>query len=279
MSYRTILVHIDTSKKVRARIDAAVKLAVANEAHLVALYSVFVAEPKSFYMMADVGPYLEELREQREAQRQELEKYFYEAVRREGIQAEWRAPEEHPNIALLLHARHADLTIAGQPDNSDPLSYIAPRFIENLLLSAGRPVLLIPYTGAPEVIGHRPMIAWDCSRAATRAVHDALPFLRRAPHSALVSINALDEDEPAVRLPGADIATTLTRHRVRVEVHALHGLPRRQIGAMLLSQAADLGSDLIVAGAYGHMRVTELVLGGVSRTLLQAMTVPVLFSH
>lgn len=279
MSYRTILVHVDTSQQARRRIDTALRLASDHEARVVAAYSVFVAEPKSFYVMAGVGEYLMQVRSQREKTRDELHEYFEENARLAGVKVEWRTPAEHPNVAMPLHARHADLTIAGQPDPDDPDAYIAPRFIENLLLSAGRPVLMIPFTGAPEVIGNKPLIAWDCSRAATRAAHDALPFLRHAKRSAVVTVASLDEEEPGARLPGAEIATVLARHGVEVDVHAIEGVPRREIGETLLSQAADLGADLLVAGAYGHMRVTELVLGGVTRKLLQAMTVPVLFSH
>jgi nucleotide-binding universal stress UspA family protein len=279
MSYRTILVHLDMGRKSRERIDVALALAQIHDARLLGIYSTYVFEPQSFYLRAEFAENLQQIRTQRTKTGKELEAYFTEAARRLDVKAEWRGSDEHPNIVVPLHARHADLTIAGQTDPEDDQAYVAPRFIENLLLSAGRPVLVIPFIGAPVQIGQRPLIGWDCSHAATRAVHDALPFLTRAARSTLLTINALDDDEPMARLPGAEIATTLARHGANVETMSFDGIPRRRIGEILLSQAADRSADLIVVGAYGHMRVTELVLGGVTRTLLGSMTVPVLFSH
>jgi nucleotide-binding universal stress UspA family protein len=279
MSYRTILVHVDTSRQARNRVDAAVKLATDHEARVVALYSVFIPEPKSFYVLAGVGEELLQLRSRREQACGELQAYFDKVTGAAGVKGEWHTPDEHPNVAVPLYARHADLAVAGQTDMADPDTYVAPNFVENLIMSAGRPVLVMPYAGASDLIGTAPMIAWDCSRAATRAVHDALPFLVRARTSAVVTVNALDDESASARLPGAEIATVLARHGATVTTHSLEGVPRREIGETLLSQASDLGADLIVAGAYGHMRVAELVLGGVTRKLLQSMTVPVLFSH
>ena len=278
MSYRTILVHLDAGRKSRERIDVALALAQVHDARLIGFYSTYVAEPQSFYLKAELAESLQHIRAQRVKTGKELEVYLNEAGRRADVIVEWRLSDEHPNIAVPLHARHADLTIAGQLDPEDEQAYVASHFIENLLLSAGRPVLMIPFIGVSAQIGQRPLIGWDCSHAATRAVHDALPFLTRATRSTLLTVNALD-DEPMARLPGAEIAATLARHGANIETLAFDGIPRRSIGETLLSRAADRSADLIVVGAYGHTRVTELVLGGVTRALLGSMTVPVLFSH
>jgi len=279
MGYRTILVHLDMGRKSRERIDVALALAQIHDARLIGFYSTYVSEPQSFYLKAELAEHLQHIRAQRVKIGNELKAYLTEAGRRADVTVEWRLSDEHPNIAVPLHARHADLTIAGQMDPEDEHAYVAPQFIENLLLSAGGPVLVIPFIGAPAQIGQRPLIGWDCSHAATRAVHDALPFLTRAKRSTLLTINALDDDITFVRLPGAEIAATLARQGVDIETQAFNGIPRRRLGEILLSQAADHSADLIVVGAYGHTRVTELVLGGVTRTLLGSMTVPVLFSH
>jgi len=279
MSYRTLLVHLDMGGQARARIDFAVRLAAVQEAHLVAVFSSYIAEPQSFYLKAELAEPLERIRTERAANGRELQAYLNEAGRRADVKVEWRTTTEHPNVALPLHARHADLVILGQPDKDDAHAYVAPNFVPNALLSAGRPVLMVPYIGAPATFGMRPLIGWDCSRAATRAVYDALPFLRRAKRCDLLTINASDEATQDLRLPGSEIATTLARHGVTVETHTLAGIPHRELGSTLLSKAADLSSDLIVVGAYGHARLSELLLGGVTRSLLDAMTVPVLFSH
>jgi len=122
------------------------------------------------------------------------------------------------------------------------------------------------------------MVAWDGGREAARAVSDALPFLRRAQS---VEVAVFDPERAAQRhgeQPGADIGLALARHGVKVQVARQSGAGF-DVGAQILSRAADTSADLIVMGGYGHARVRELVLGGVTRTLLEAMTVPVLMSH
>jgi len=160
-----------------------------------------------------------------------------------------------------LHAQYADLVVAGQPDPDDPDASVAPHFVQSLLLSSGRPVWLVPYAGAIDSLGERPMIAWDGSRGATRAWHDALPLLERATHVTVVILANPEDDRPAAGSLTSEFVSALKLHGVRADLHVRHTMWRRERGEMLLSEAADLGADLIVAGAYGHARVTERVLG------------------
>jgi nucleotide-binding universal stress UspA family protein len=143
-----------------------------------------------------------------------------------------------------------------------------------VVLGSARPVLALPYAGRFATIGARVLLAWDGSSEATRAVWGALPLLRAAD---LVAIVLFKPAEAAGRQPGADLALYLARHGVRCEVHA-EPVPIAG-GATLLSCAADLQSDLIVMGAYGHARLREMLLGGVTETILASMTVPVLMAH
>jgi nucleotide-binding universal stress UspA family protein len=110
-------------------------------------------------------------------------------------------------------------------------------------------------------------------------VHDALPLLKKAKHVTLVSIDLTSSDAPDTRIPGAEIATSIARHGVKVEVCAMDESSERSPGEQLLSKAADMSADLIVMGGYGHARWQELVLGGATRTILASMTVPVLMTH
>jgi nucleotide-binding universal stress UspA family protein len=120
------------------------------------------------------------------------------------------------------------------------------------------------------------LVAWNGSREATRAVHDALPLLRRAEQ---VTVLSIDPDPAAERrLPGAHVSRHLTRHGVTVQSPTITGADGA-VGDLLLSYVADHDIDLIVMGAYGHTRLREVVLGGATRTLLRHMTVPVLMSH
>ena len=122
------------------------------------------------------------------------------------------------------------------------------------------------------------MLAWDAGREAARAVSDAMPFLERAEQVTVMAVNPSSGEGDHGEEPGADIALHLARHGVKAEVHQTES-PDISVGDELLSRIADDGSDMLVMGAYGHTRLRELVLGGVTRSILEQMTVPVLMSH
>ena len=181
--------------------------------------------------------------------------------------------------SVLDAARLADLVIAGQPNADDPEALVAGQFLENLVLSAGRPVLVVPYAGSFDTVGARVLLAWDASREATRALADAVPFIKRAERTTIVTIGALGGECPPGRLPGAEIASVVARHGNHVDVDEIETTAGSSVADVLLSRAADMGADLIVMGCYGHARWRELVIGGASRAILESMTVPVLMSH
>jgi nucleotide-binding universal stress UspA family protein len=145
-------------------------------------------------------------------------------------------------------------------------------------MSVGRPVLLVPYASSVASPGGNVVVCWDGSREATRAVHDALPFMRTARLTTILTVSGV-RAEASPRIPGADIATVIARHGIRVEVRDVKADAGALVGDTLLSEADGLGADLLVMGAYGHARWQELVMGGATRTVLQSMTVPVLMSH
>ncbi len=141
-------------------------------------------------------------------------------------------------------------------------------------MNSCRPVIALPFAGEFKTLGRRVLVAWNGSREAARATHDALPFLTQADKVMVLSVNATGEEH----IPGADISTHLARHGVGVEIHnRVQG--NIGVGDAILNAASDYGADLLVIGAYGHSRLRELVLGGVTRHLLRHMTVPVLMSH
>jgi nucleotide-binding universal stress UspA family protein len=204
---------------------------------------------------------------------------FLETLRREGLQGEWRVADGNTAALLALHARYADLTVLGQPNADEPFKGAsADAVLVNVLLSSGRPVLAVPYAGQFERVGERVLIAWNASRESTRAVNDALPLLRGAAAVTVLAVNPKHGIEGHGDVPAADIALHLARHGVKAE--AAHTIAKDiSEGDALLSYAADIGVDLIVTGGYGHSRAREMVFGGVTRTLLQEMTVPMLLSH
>lgn len=205
-----------------------------------------------------------------------IEQQVVAAVGKSGLGADHRT--EHTVDAAVaevvaLHARYADLAILGQ---EDPDVATLRELPAHVLLAAGRPALIVPYIGVRDTLGARIAVAWDAGREAARAVNDALPLLTRAKSVLLLTINP--RGAPHGPEPGADIALQLARHGVKVEVQYSVS-DELDPADMILSRLADHGSDLLVMGAYGHSRLRELLLGGVTRHILDHMTVPVFMSH
>ena len=275
MNYKSILVHIDNGQVCKQRIDVAVKFAQKHEAHLTALY--WVPNPMTpMALESGVTPeILQALMEESEQLAAAAEQLFTRAVKSADLQSEWRAVDDPLPGQLALHARHADLVIAGQYDPSDTKS-TANAVVVQMTLASGRPTLMIPYIGTQaEEIGERIMVAWNGSREAVRAVHDALPLLTAAQNVEVIAINP---DSGQDEIPCADICIHLARHGVHVNAKESRTKNIR-VGDEILSRAADEAADLIVMGAYGHSRMRELVFGGATREVLEHMTVPVFMSH
>ena len=281
MSYKDLLVVLDSDAASRGRIDLAAVLAERCAAHLVGLYPLPVPEmPRhlGYFDPAMLDRFFQDLRQQAQAASDTEREVFEHAASLRGLSAEWRVVAEGPESDPALHASYVDLTILGQldPDRGD-LELIRSR-PEQVALASGRPVLIVPYAGHFETVGHRVLIGWNATREATRAVNDAMPLLAAADVVTVLTIDAREGPDAHGELPGADISLHLARHGVKAEIERTvsAGIPA---GEVLLSRAADLGADLLVIGAYGHSRVRELLLGGATRSILQSMTLPVLMSH
>lgn len=278
MALKDILVHIDEGRSCRARLDAAIALAATHNAHLIGLY--VLTRPKlPGYIQAQIPEHVvrQQVRISEEAAAA-AQQMFEERTRRSAIAVEWRREEGQAVSVVALHGRYADLVIAGQRDATGEEGVDDPTMPDQLILSTGRPVLLVPHGGEFPVIGRRVLVAWDASRLATRAVNDALPLLEKAKEVVVMAINPKTGEAAHGEIPSADICLHLARHGIRAEAQHQYA-DDIAVGALLLSRAADEGIDLIVCGAYGHARWRELVLGGVTRHLLAHMTVPVLMSH
>lgn len=280
MGWKDLLVHVDGGKAVDSRINAAIGLAQTFGAHLTSL--VVLEEPVvPGFVMAGVPSGVREgqiagLKRRAEA----LAERSGDMIGRAGLTVDSRmdrAAGGDVARVLSVHARHADLTILGQADPDDGRPGDSG-LVGDVALAAGRPVLVIPYIGAGASLGENVMVAWDGGREATRAVNDALPILKRARKVIVVAVNAAEAPDRYGGVGGADISLHLARHGVEVTVQ---GLEVRDIGVAdaLLSRLADEAADLLVMGAYGHSRLRETLLGGVTRDILRTMTVPVLMSH
>jgi nucleotide-binding universal stress UspA family protein len=280
MTYKDLLVHVDDTKGCAKRIEAAVDLAAAHEAHLTGVYIISEPSPSSFvqgYLPAELLTTMQwEARERADAALAR----FGEVAKRNQVAFETRVDRVlYTEIAdaLATNGRYADLVILGQIDPDDATT--GPRYLpEEVILSGGRPALVMPYIGAGATFGERIIVAWDASREAARAVNDALPLLERAKSVSVVSINPSNQPFGHGEEPGADIGLHLARHGITIDVQRVESRDI-DVANTLLSHVANEAADLLVMGAYGHSRLREFVLGGVTRTILSEMTVPVLMSH
>lgn len=277
MSYKTIAVWLDSRRSAPA--DAAIALAQSFGAHLTALNYVDSTRLPP-YIRAHLGEEVarEQLR-RAEASADESGRGFEAIAQREGLASvEVRRLSGDPVSAISTSARYADLLVMGQPDPETVDGPDERDFPDRAILASGRPTLMIPYAGSFPTVGSHAVVAWNATRESTRAVVDALPLLQRAKKVTIIVGDAKPGAGGHGESPGADIALYLARHGLSVDV-SQEQTAGIDVGSLLLSRIADLGADLLVMGAYGHSRLRELVLGGVTRTILTEMTVPVLMSH
>jgi nucleotide-binding universal stress UspA family protein len=205
-----------------------------------------------------------------------IEERFREEVRPHAIEGDWHMFATGDSAELVALLRAIDLVILGQtsPDYRAPHGFRP----EDIVVGCGRPVLVVPYAGAFDKVGRRVLVAWDGTREATRALHDSLPLIGKAEAVTVMTVRtreaSFEQDAPSLERA----VRHLGRHGIAARAEET---PRgdMSISDLLLSRAADLAADLIVAGAYHHSQFREALLGGVSRELLDHMTVPVLMSH
>jgi nucleotide-binding universal stress UspA family protein len=278
MSYKTILVYCDASKKISQPLGVAAELAQRFGAHLVGVHARTPFESPTFFEggMA-VEPVFTAYEEAANADQAAAAAAFDKVIKGRHLSSEWRVTEGFADIELAVQARYADLLVLGQGDRQStaPTPSDLP---ETVALSTGRPIVVVPHIGANKPIGRNILLCWNASRESARAASDALPFLEKADKVIVLVIDPRVSAEGHGAEPGADVATWLARHGVKVTVQR-DVAADADVGNVILSRAADHDIDLIVMGLYGHSRMRELVLGGASRTVLSSMTAPVLMSH
>jgi len=275
MAYKDLLVHVDTSKHSEARVKFATSLAEKFSAHLSGLYA---AQPTGMSpLIADQFPpdMIEDM-ESRGAQRREVAQALFERwTVKIKPNTQWLEGigDDRAKIVAMA-ARDADITILGQVDPEEVGRGVAFDLPEQVAIGSGRPALVVPYAWEPKDFVERALVAWNASPQAARAVNDALPLLVGAKRVVVLTISNKTGDS----IPSMGIVQHLKRHGVAAVVHPVVAADI-ETSDMILSRAADESANLIVMGVYGHSRLRELVLGGVSRQIFQRMTVPILVSH
>ena len=282
MSYREILVHLDAepaSAGGNRRQQYAISLAAAFKAHLTGL--VFDLEPVVPWVGLGSLPadFLESLRQETTEAAQLAAGAFSSAARAEAIEHEPRIVHARLGAApdhLASQARVSDLVVLGQRTLERTLEF-QDELIKAALFESGRPVLIVPYTGYDSFKFERIIVAWDGGREAARAAHDALPILTR---TRSVEVLVIGDRSIASRSenPGADLALHLARHGVNATAKRVSAADI-DIGNAVLSHAADYGADLLVMGGFARPRLRQLILGGMTRSILDSMTLPVVMSH
>lgn len=277
---RDLFVFLQGSPADTAALDAAIALAQAHDAHVAALAVAHAPVPfASEWGVTAVG----------------LDQAGFDALRKAaedaagsararleaaGVAHEVRvvdSPLAWPEEVAALHARHADLCVFAGPPADGPGQRFGTSF-DALLMHSGRPVLLVPEGTKLMVPPRRVVIAWQPRREASRAVHDALPWL---PRDARVDVLVVNPQATALghgEAPGSDLARHLARHGCQAQVVEVDR-GGQSTGQAILAHASSCVADLVVMGGFSHSRWREQVFGGVTRTVLEGTRTPVLFSH
>lgn len=268
---KDILVHLDSDDRSASRLDIAADLACHFRSRLLGLFAQAESDGPSLVarrMSSGLAAAAERSRQQ-----------FERCAAGRGLTAKWmqlsHGEAGHVVAETAFCARYADLAVLGQWHDG---GHIPNEFVEQVVLQSGRPTLIIPQTGWPGPIGQRIAIAWNASREASRAVHDAMPLLKEAEEIFLLAVRApAYEPSPAGDVPKVEIADHLASHGITVKTERMAA---DDIGVMdaLLSRAFDLGADLLVMGAHSGLGLSFL-RGAGTRFILRHLTLPVMMSH
>lgn len=286
MKLRDILVVLDGSARSEAVLGVAMGLARRHDAHLTGYCPLEVLMPPNLAFALGGYPALtslqgaaNQLEDEALAKAAVIETGFRDQLRRNELRGDWQVGRGMVGDAVARRARTADLVVLGQADADHKLPPSARNMIEDVLMNSGRPLLVVPFAGRFETIGTNVLIGWNATREAARAVHDALMVIEPDASVTVLTVQRGKAGVEPQEMPGADIAEHLARHGLHVSAARTATDGTISDADALLSYASDVGTDLLVVGGYGHSRARELVLGGVSRGLLQHMTVPLLISH
>jgi nucleotide-binding universal stress UspA family protein len=287
MALRDLLVYVDQTEQSVLRLRLAVDLAARHDSRLTALYvREWNRAQLDRHKSAELGLVSAQgVRDLEHAIRSSIEtaadrlRATLEALARERrVEAELRCLDGVASTIVPQHARYADLCILGRDEPLGPAS-IEYTFSEHLLFVSGRPVLFVPAVESLATLGRHIVLAWNSSRPAARSLGDALPLIEQAEHTTVLMINPSGFIERHGAPPGEEMVEHLRRHGASVAAIRIEDVPHQSIADRLQAEARALGADLIVAGAFGHPRLWEKMLGGVTHDLLARMSLPIFMSH
>jgi nucleotide-binding universal stress UspA family protein len=276
--YKSLLVSIPTERSPQPVIDGAISLAARCQAQLDAVSVGY--ESSSLPLVAEGGAAVAsifEVEREKALERAQAALAVFEAeAKRAGLVHSSRAISALQGEAAAIlgaTARLYDLAVVSQPEFARDT--FDNTLSQEILFQSGGPVLFMPYTFKGAFQAKRVGICWDGSRLAARAVRDAMPLLEQAEAITVITINAANVPADAT---AAHLQRSLSRLKVPTAIDSLKS-EKANIQSSILSLAADESLSLLVMGGYGHSRLKETVFGGVTRDMLESMTVPTLMSH
>jgi nucleotide-binding universal stress UspA family protein len=277
MTLATVMVSLAFDASNEARLEAACQLAERFDAGIVGVAAAQFSPPLYF----TTGQRAQDLIEQGQASIRErlleLEVQFRDATTPRARYVDWRSALDFPSRFVLQEARCADIVVTGglSPAFSDAFALASPK---DLVMQTGRPLLVVP-DRVDWLDSRTVLVAWKDTTEARRAIADSLPLLRQANNIVIAEIPEADGERSAAEARVGDVVAWLGRHGLIASAR----VPERRDGADATQQlddiANDLGAGLIVAGAYGHSRFRELVLGGMTQHLVAQSARCVLLSH
>lgn len=287
MALKDLLVYVDQTDDALERLRLAADLAVRHDSHLTALYAREWSRAQldrrkaaelGLISARGLSTLDDEIAAEISSAADRLGAMLTELNRVRGLRAELLGFDGAAANVLPQYARYADLCILGQdgPDGPASVNYT---FSEQLLFVTGRPVLFVPGGRAFVSLGRHIAVAWNSSRPAARSLSDALTLIERAERTTVIMINPSGFIHAHEGPPGEPMVEHLRRHGATVEAVRIEEVPHGDIAARLQREALTRGADLLVAGAFGHPRLWEKMLGGVTHELIANMALPILMSH
>lgn len=275
MSYASLMVHLDLDYRNDAKLKIAGDLAERYKARVIGIAAraevtpVYYADGYTSAFIAERD--LADIKQRMQA----AEERFRTALSGRVKEIEWRTAIDRPALFISEQSRAADIIILGKVATEDKLDLTDQFDPSDLIGRAGRPLLLVPQEiGALKA--ERVLVAWKDTTEARRAIYEALPFLKLSQQTIVAEIDE-DNDPQAANRNVNDVVAWLSHHGVKAagRVERLHGHAAEQLDKV----AAEEGADLLVAGAYGHSKLREWILGGVTRDLLKQSSRCHLLSH
>lgn len=280
MAYKTILVSLNELSRLPQLLGAAATAARSFNAHVSGLYVIPAVQLYPSMGFEAVPQTFDGNRIYFKENEEKVRTNFEDTMKKEGLKFDFHAVDgATPSIAdeVVTLGRCADLILVSAT-NSEETTGVESDFVEQILMAAGRPIIVLPFKGDVKLSFNDIVLGWNGEREAARAAFDALPLLKAAKKVRIVRTDPQKDPSLKGAVAGADLAETLARHGVKAEATSFP-TGGDDAGHALLRCADDNGSDLIVMGAYGHSRLREYIFGGATQYMLAHLNRPVLLSH